>query len=81
MVQKITPKTLGAMITLYEHKIATQGFIWNINSFDQMGVELGKVLAKKILPLLEQHDPSQALSTGHDSSTAGLIHHYLSNRK
>ncbi|WFD27175.1 glucose-6-phosphate isomerase [Malassezia nana] len=81
MVQKITPKTLGAMIAMYEHKIATQGFIWNINSYDQMGVELGKVLAKKILPLLTQKDASKVDADSHDSSTSGLIKHYLSNRK
>lgn len=81
MVQKITPKTLGAMIAMYEHKIATQGFIWDINSYDQMGVELGKVLAKKILPLLTQKDASKVDADGHDSSTSGLIKHYLSNRK
>ena len=81
MVQKITPKTLGAMIAMYEHKIATQGFIWDINSFDQMGVELGKVLAKKILPLLRQKDTSKVDADGHDSSTSGLIKYYLSNQK
>ncbi|GHT84590.1 glucose-6-phosphate isomerase [Actinomycetota bacterium] len=81
LVQKITPKTLGAMIAMYEHKIATQGFIWDINSYDQMGVELGKVLAKKILPLLTQKDVTKVDADGHDSSTSGLIKHYLSNRK
>ncbi|WFD19157.1 glucose-6-phosphate isomerase [Malassezia caprae] len=81
LVQRITPKTLGAMIVLYEHKIATQGFIWDINSYDQMGVELGKVLAKKILPLLTQKDVTKVDADGHDSSTSGLIKHYLSNRK
>ncbi|WFD03309.1 glucose-6-phosphate isomerase [Malassezia obtusa] len=81
LVQKITPKTLGTLIALYEHKIATQGFIWNINSFDQMGVELGKVLAKKILPLLQGGDSSKVDADGHDASTAGLIKHYLANRK
>ncbi|WFC95964.1 glucose-6-phosphate isomerase [Malassezia brasiliensis] len=81
MVQKITPKTLGALIALYEHKIATQGFIWDINSFDQMGVELGKVLAKKILPLLQSRDAAKVDADGHDASTAGLIKYYLANRK
>src|SRR6185503_9439007 len=52
MVKKITPRTLGALIAMYEHKIFTQGVIWNINSFDQWGVELGKQLAKAILPEL-----------------------------
>ncbi|WFD00131.1 glucose-6-phosphate isomerase [Malassezia yamatoensis] len=81
MVQKITPKTLGALIVLYEHKIATQGFIWDINSFDQMGVELGKVLAKKILPLLQENDSAKVDKDGHDASTSNLIKYYLANRK
>jgi glucose-6-phosphate isomerase len=66
---RLTPGTLGALIALYEHKIFTQGIIWNINSYDQMGVELGKQLAKKILPELSGKDPV----TSHDSSTNGLI--------
>ncbi|MCK9275075.1 MAG: glucose-6-phosphate isomerase [Syntrophales bacterium] len=66
---KLTPKTLGMLIALYEHKIFTQGIIWNINSFDQMGVELGKELARNILPELEK---GSTLS-GHDSSTTALI--------
>ncbi len=66
---KLTPQTLGSLIALYEHKIFTQGVIWNINSFDQMGVELGKVLARAILPELAGDGPV----TGHDSSTNGLI--------
>ncbi|WFD29909.1 glucose-6-phosphate isomerase [Malassezia sp. CBS 17886] len=81
LAQKFTPKTLGALIAMYEHKIATQGFIWGINSFDQMGVELGKVLAQKILPLLLQDDPKKVAADGHDSSTTGLIEHYLKHRK
>ena len=66
---KLTPEVLGSLIAFYEHKIFTQGVIWNVNSFDQMGVELGKQLAKKILPELSGPDPV----TGHDSSTNGLI--------
>jgi glucose-6-phosphate isomerase len=66
---KLTPEILGSLIALYEHKIFTQGVIWNVNSFDQMGVELGKQLAKKILPELAGLD----LVKGHDSSTNGLI--------
>lgn len=69
---KLTPEILGALIALYEHKIFTQGAIWNINSFDQMGVELGKQLAKVILPELKG---DQAAST-HDSSTNGLINYF-----
>ena len=66
---KLTPEVLGMLIALYEHKIFTQGVIWNINSFDQMGVELGKQLAKKILPELS----GKGSVTSHDSSTNGLI--------
>lgn len=73
----LTPSTLGALIALYEHKIFVQGVVWGINSFDQMGVELGKVLAKAILAQLDK--PSDV--TGHDSSTTGLIHYYQKYRK
>jgi glucose-6-phosphate isomerase len=75
-LQKVTPYTLGSLIALYEHKIFTQGIIWNINSFDQWGVELGKQLAKAILPEL---DASTPVST-HDSSTNGLINYYKTKR-
>ena len=74
-------RQLGALIALYEHKVATQGFIWNINSFDQMGVELGKVLAKQIEPLLLSRDPSKVDGAGRDPSTAGLIKFYLQHTK
>ncbi|KAL8286888.1 hypothetical protein RQP46_003894 [Phenoliferia psychrophenolica] len=77
LFQKLTPKTLGSLIVMYEHKIFVQGCIWGINSFDQMGVELGKVLAKNILAQL----PDASKVTGHDSSTTGLIKHYISKRK
>jgi len=73
---KLTPQTLGSLIALYEHKIFTQGVIWNINSFDQMGVELGKVLAKAILPELAGDAPV----TTHDSSTNALINAFKSMR-
>ena len=76
LVHKLTPKTLGALIALYEHKIFTQGIIWNINSFDQWGVELGKQLAKAILPELER--PGEV--TSHDSSTNGLINRFKDYR-
>lgn len=69
LAQKITPGTLGALIAYYEHLTFTEGAIWNINSFDQWGVELGKVLAKKIQGELE----SSGASGKHDSSTSGLI--------
>jgi glucose-6-phosphate isomerase len=73
---KLTPKTLGMLIALYEHKIFTQGIVWNINSFDQWGVELGKQLAKAILPELE----SPGAVTSHDSSTNSLINHFKEYR-
>jgi glucose-6-phosphate isomerase len=68
LVKKITPQTLGSLIALYEHKIFVQGVIWNIFSFDQWGVELGKQLAKAILPELEGEEPVSS----HDSSTNGF---------
>ena len=76
LFKKLKPRTLGMLIALYEHKIFTQGIIWNINSFDQWGVELGKQLAKVILPELK--DTTQV--TSHDSSTNGLINYYKANR-
>jgi glucose-6-phosphate isomerase len=77
LVKKITPFTLGQLIALYEHKIFVQGVIWNIFSFDQWGVELGKQLANKILPELEDGKPV----TDHDSSTNGLINGFKKMRK
>ncbi len=70
--KKLTPRTLGSLIAFYEHKIFVQGVIWNIFSFDQWGVELGKILAKKILPELV----SESEITTHDSSTNGLINYF-----
>jgi glucose-6-phosphate isomerase len=72
LIKEITPKTLGSLIAIYEHKIFVQGIIWNIFSFDQWGVELGKQLANKILPELENNAPV----VSHDSSTNGLINQY-----
>ncbi len=72
LYRKLTPQTLGSLIALYEHKIFVQGAIWGINSFDQMGVELGKVLAQAILPELGGDEPV----AGHDASTNGLINYY-----
>jgi len=72
LFKKLTPRTLGSLIAMYEHKIFVQGVIWNIFSFDQWGVELGKVLAKKILPELA----SDSEITTHDSSTNGLINYF-----
>ncbi len=72
LYRKLTPHRLGTLIAMYEHKIFVQGVIWNINSFDQWGVELGKQLASRILPELE----SDAPVTTHDSSTNGLIQQF-----
>lgn len=72
LFKKLDPHTLGSMIAMYEHKIFVQGVIWNVFSFDQWGVELGKVLAKRILPELTSND----LITSHDSSTNGLINYF-----
>lgn len=72
LLDKLDPASLGALIALYEHKVAVQGFCWGINSFDQWGVELGKVLAKAIEADLRSTDGA-GTSSGHDSSTAGLI--------
>jgi glucose-6-phosphate isomerase len=76
VVDEITPRSLGRLIAMYEHKIFVQGIIWDINSFDQWGVELGKVLAGRIAPELEA--PTRPLS--HDSSTNALIERYRSRR-
>jgi glucose-6-phosphate isomerase len=72
LVKKITPRSLGSLLAMYEHKIFVQGIIWNIYSFDQWGVELGKQLAGKILPELKDNDKVNS----HDSSTNGLINQY-----
>lgn len=72
LLKQITPRTLGTLIALYEHKIFVQGVIWNIYSFDQWGVELGKQLASKILPELDGNQDVES----HDSSTNGLINQY-----
>jgi len=77
MYRKLTPKTLGMIIALYEHRVFVEGAIWGINSFDQWGVELGKELASKMLPLVEQTMPT----SGVDASTAGLIGKVRSLRK
>jgi len=74
LLKKLTPFTLGQLIAMYEHKIFVQGYIWNVFSFDQWGVELGKQLAKKILPELQDN----ANVASHDSSTNGLINAYKS---
>lgn len=76
LFKKLTPRTLGSLIAIYEMKIFCQGAIWNINSFDQWGVELGKQLAKAILPELDGDSPVSS----HDSSTNGLINYYKTNK-
>jgi glucose-6-phosphate isomerase len=77
LADRLTPETLGKLIALYEHKVFVQGTIWNINSFDQWGVELGKVLANRIIPELESSDEPEL---AHDSSTNTLIKRYRRSR-
>jgi glucose-6-phosphate isomerase len=76
LLERLTPRTLGSLIALYEHKIFVQGVIWDVNSFDQMGVELGKQLANVILPELT----GERSVSAHDASTTGLISAYRSKR-
>lgn len=76
LIDELTPYSLGQLIALYEHKIFVQGVIWNVYSFDQFGVELGKVLANKILPELHSDDKINS----HDSSTNGLINYFKEKR-
>jgi glucose-6-phosphate isomerase len=73
LMEKLTPETLGALIALYEHKIFCQGVVWGVNSFDQWGVELGKTLAKNILPEIAPLGVRKPAASGHDSSTTGLV--------
>ena len=75
--KSLDPETLGKLIALYEHKVFVQGAIWNINSYDQWGVELGKQLAKALLPKVE----GTASAEGHDSSTQGLLNHFHALRE
>ena len=77
LIKKLTPKVLGGLIAMYEHKIFVQGIIWNVFSFDQWGVELGKQLANKIYPELQ----SESEVSSHDASTNGLINTYKKWRK
>jgi len=78
MISKLTPESLGKLVALYEHAVFTQGVIWNIDSFDQWGVELGKVLANRIIPELES--PAEP-KLHHDSSTNALIRRYRNSKK
>jgi len=77
MADRLTPETLGKLIALYEHSVFTQGVIWNVDSFDQWGVELGKVLAQRIIPELES---KSELELTHDTSTNNLIRRYRNAR-
>jgi len=78
LAERLTPEVLGELVALYEHSVFTQGTIWNINSFDQWGVELGKVLAKRIVPELQG---AQEPALAHDSSTNALIRRYRAARR
>jgi glucose-6-phosphate isomerase len=78
LAERLTPATVGTLVALYEHSVFTQGVIWSIDSFDQWGVELGKVLAKRIIPEL-QADGEPTL-THHDGSTQALIRRYRAMR-
>ncbi|MFY9326862.1 MAG: glucose-6-phosphate isomerase [Georgfuchsia sp.] len=78
LAERLTPETLGLLVALYEHSVFTQGTIWNVNSFDQWGVELGKVLAERTIPELESSSEPQLK---HDSSTNALIRRYRRLRK
>jgi glucose-6-phosphate isomerase len=78
LAEKLTPNALGKLVALYEHSVFTQGTIWNIDSFDQWGVELGKVLAQRIIPELESKAEPEL---GHDSSTNNLIRFYRNSRR
>ena len=75
LAERLDPFTLGALVALYEHSVFTQGAVWGINSFDQWGVELGKALAKRIVPELQGEG-----ELGHDSSTNALIRRYREAR-
>ena len=80
LAERLTPETLGKLIALYEHSVFTQGTIWQIDSFDQWGVELGKVLAERIIPELVRQTQSEP-PLKHDSSTNALIRHYRSLKR
>jgi glucose-6-phosphate isomerase len=76
MYPKLTPGILGALVALYEHKVFVQGTVWNVDSYDQWGVELGKQLAKALLPKVQGTIPAK----GNDASTIGLLRHFHSLR-
>jgi glucose-6-phosphate isomerase len=76
LAEELTPETLGSLVALYEHAVFTAGTVWDVNSFDQWGVELGKQLAKKIVPELQGDE-----ELAHDSSTNSLIERYRARRR
>ena len=78
LAERLTPETLGKLVALYEHAVFTQGVIWNLDSFDQWGVELGKVLAQRIIPELESKAEPKLT---HDSSTNQLIRYYRKHKE
>jgi glucose-6-phosphate isomerase len=78
LLDRLTPAALGKLVALYEHSVFTQGALWNINPFDQWGVELGKVLAQRIIPELEN---AETPALNHDSSTNALIRRYRQLRR
>jgi glucose-6-phosphate isomerase len=78
LAERLTPETLGKLVALYEHYVFTQGAIWQIDSFDQWGVELGKVLAQRIIPEIENREDPEL---GHDSSTNSLIRRYRGRKE
>ena len=78
MAERLTPETLGSLVALYEHSVFTQGAIWGINSFDQWGVELGKVLAKRVASELQSPEEPEL---AHDSSTNALIRRFRAARR
>jgi glucose-6-phosphate isomerase len=78
LAEQLTPEALGKLVALYEHSVFTQGVIWNIDSFDQWGVELGKALAQHIIPEIESKDEPKL---AHDSSTNNLITYYRKSRR
>jgi glucose-6-phosphate isomerase len=77
LAERLDPRTLGSLVALYEHSVFTQGVVWSIDSFDQWGVELGKALARKIVPELQAGEEP---ALDHDSSTSELIRRYRAAR-
>ena len=73
LMERLSPETLGALVALYEHKVFCQGVLWGVNSFDQWGVELGKALARGVLPKIARVGEKKPAAGGHDGSTLALI--------